>query len=100
MSNYTHTVARFDHVRAARTLFDDLNELQVKRVTLFVEPRSDKSDGGAVYIAIPDGTDPDKHLLAVKNFSLGRGSHNVSQEEIPWWTPSAAAEHVDNVRNS
>lgn len=82
MSN-TYHVARFDHERAARTMFDDLKELQVARVTLFVEPRSDKSYGGAVYIAVPDGVDVEAHMTAVKNFSLGRGSHTVTREELP-----------------
>ena len=81
MSN-TYHVVRFDHERAARTLFDDLKTLKVAQVTLFVEPRPDKSDGGTVYVAVPSDVDADAHLTAVKNFSLGRGSHTVTREEI------------------
>lgn len=90
MSN-TYHVARFDHERAARTLFDDLKTLQVARVTLFIEPRGGKSDGGSVYVAAPDGVDPDEHMTAVKNFSLGRGSHTVTREEIAGYTEAEAA---------
>lgn len=79
----TYHVARFDHERAARTLFDDLKTLKVARVTLFVEPRGGKSDGGSVYVAVPEDVDIEAHMTAVKNFSLGRGSHTVTREEIP-----------------
>lgn len=93
MSN-TYHVARFDHERAARTLFDDLNTLKVARVTLFTEPRDGKSDSGAVYVHVPEGVDPDEHMTAVKNFSLGRGSHTVTREDIPSWTSDHQVERA------
>lgn len=65
-------VARFDHERAARSLFDDLASLDVEGVVL---------SATAVWVKVPTGTDLDQHLAAVKAISLGRGSHSVTREQ-------------------
>lgn len=65
-------VARFDHERAARSLFDDLASLDVEGVVL---------SATAVWVKVPEGADLDKHMTAVKAMSLGRGSFEVTREQ-------------------
>lgn len=78
MKNY-HVVT-FDHARAARTMFDDLLTLEVEGVDFLLTDRSPSTDGAQVWVRVPEDTDLDAHRDAVKNFSLGRGSHVVTRE--------------------
>lgn len=68
----TYHVARFDHERAAESLFSDLSALEIKGVT---------RSATAVWVKVPANTDLDQHLAAVRAISLGRGSHAVTREQ-------------------
>lgn len=72
MEGHTYHVARFDHERAAESLFFDLSTLEVQGIAL---------SATAVWVRVPAGVDPDRHMTAVKAMSLGRGSHAVTREQ-------------------